>query len=71
MAKLIIIKQENLESINVMNHLKQNDSYIVLNEYNGYSTICQYSQKYDNFHIVDVKSENLNPNLRVLSGAEL
>lgn len=58
--KLTIIKQDVLDSINVINKLKIDNMYVVLDEYNGYSTICQYTKKYDDFHIVSVKSENLD-----------
>lgn len=65
MAQFTVLKQEELETINAINRMKINDAYVVLNEYNGYSTICQYSQKYDNFHIVSVKTENLDPKVKM------
>lgn len=70
MAKMILIKQDALETINIINKLKLDDMYAVLEEYNGYSTICQYSLKYDNFHIVQVKTENLDLNKRLSNEPE-
>lgn len=58
--KMVILKQDDLESINIINKLKVDSMYIVLNEYEGYSTICQYTRKYDGFHIIQVKSEKLD-----------
>lgn len=68
MAKMIVLKQEVLDTINVINNLKIDDMYVVMNEYEGVSTICQYSKKYDNFHIVWVKSDNLNKSLEMKQG---
>lgn len=65
MSKFTVLRQEALLGINLINTLKQNNMYVVLDEYNGYSTICQYSQKYDNFHIVSVKTENLDPKIEM------
>lgn len=60
MAQFTIIKQEDLQTINQLNKLKKDNSYRVLNEFNGYSTIIQYSTKYDNFHIVSVPTDKLD-----------
>lgn len=64
MNKFIVIAQENINEINAINNLQVDDMYTVLNEYNGYSTICQYSKKYDSFHIATVKTDRLNDKLR-------
>lgn len=68
MSKMILLKQDVLETINVINRLKVDDMYVTMEEYNGYSTICQYSKKYDNFHIVSVKTDNLKKNLELKEG---
>lgn len=65
--KMILIKQDALESMNIINKLKVDNMFVVLEEYNGYSTISQYSSKYDNFHVVSVKTENLDRNMELKS----
>lgn len=60
MAKMILLKQDAIESINIINKLKIDNMYVVLEEYNGFSSIAQYSSKYDTFRIVTVQSENLD-----------
>lgn len=67
--KMILIKQDALESINIINKLKVDNMFVVLEEYNGFSTICQYSKKYNNFHVVSVKTENLDKSME-LKGEE-
>lgn len=62
-----IINQKQLDTINVMNHHKYDGEYIVLHEYNGYSTIIQYALKYDTFKIIDVPTEKLDPKLNMLA----
>lgn len=57
--KMIIVKQDDINNMIKLMTLKENDTFFVLDEFNGYSKICQYSSKYDNLHIVEVKSENL------------
>ena len=57
--KMIIIKPEHIQNMNKLMTIKQNDAFFIMDEYNGYSKICQYSSKYDNLHIVEVKSDNL------------
>jgi len=57
--KMVIIKREDINNMNKLMILKENDSFFVMDEFNGYSKICQYSSKYDNLHIVEVKNDNL------------
>lgn len=64
---MIIIKQEHIDEMYMLMRMKQDNAYIVLNEYNGYSTICQYTSRYDNLHIVNVKTENLKNDSRLRS----
>lgn len=68
--KMVIVKQDALESINIINKLKLDNMFVVLEEYNGYSTICQYTKKYDNFHIISVKTENLDRSNELKSADE-
>lgn len=68
MPKFIVISQEQLDTINVINNMKVDNLYTVLDEYEDYSTICQYSKKYDNLHIVSVKTENLDKTKSMLAG---
>ena len=57
--KMVIINREDINNMNKLMMLKENDSFFIIDEYNGYSKICQYSSKYDNLHIVEVKNDNL------------
>lgn len=66
--KFVIITQGNLETINVMNAIKQDQQYCVLNEGNGFSTICQYSKQYDSFKIVTCKTQDLDVQNRLRNG---
>lgn len=66
--KFVIITQSNLETINVLNGFKQDQFYCVLNEGNGFSTICQYSRQYDSFKIITCKTSDLDPSKRLRNG---
>ncbi len=68
LARIIVINQEQLETINVMNNMKIDNLYTVLNENEEYSTIVQYSKKYDNMHIATVKTDNLDKSKSVVAG---
>jgi len=56
---MIVIKKEHLKKIQRLFDSKINDAYITLHDGNEYRTICQYSSKYDDCHIVNVKYETL------------
>lgn len=71
MARFDVITQSNLNSINLINSLKKDGMYIVLNEFNGYSYICQYSKKYDSFKLINVPTDKLDTKLHLTSGDEL
>ena len=62
MAQFRIIRQDDLKSINHINEMKLDNMYVTIDEYNGYSTIIQYSSKYDNFKIISVPTERLDKN---------
>ena len=57
---MIIIKKEDVPKIQKLFELAINDSYITLEEYNGYRTIVQYNEKYDDVHICSVNAETLD-----------
>lgn len=65
--KMILINQDSMESMNIINKLKVDNMFVVLEEYNGFSTIAQYSKKYNNFHVVSVKTENLDRKMELTS----
>lgn len=52
---MVVIKKEHLKKIERLFESKINDAYITLYDGNEYRTICQYSTKYDDCHIVNVK----------------
>lgn len=56
---MIVIKREHLKKIEKLYESKINDAYITLYDGNEYRTICQYSTKYDDCHIVNVKYTSL------------
>lgn len=63
MSRIIVINQDNINEINAINKLQLDDMYTVLNTNDEYTTICQYSKKYDSFHIATVKTDRLNDKL--------
>lgn len=65
MAKMILISQDALESMNIINKLKIDNMFVELEEFNGFTTISQYSKKYDNFHVVCVKTDNLDRSMEL------
>jgi len=56
---MVVIKKEHLKKIQRLFDSKIDDAYITLYDGNEYRTICQYSSKYDDCHIVNVKYESL------------
>lgn len=60
MSKITVLSQNTLESIRKLNAIKVDGAYIVMDSYDEFSVICQYSEKYDSFHIVTVKTDRLN-----------
>ena len=58
--KMILINRDKWDVMKYLLTKPVDKYYAVLEEYNGYSTIIQYSQKYDNLHIVSVKTDNLD-----------
>lgn len=57
--KMTVIKKEHLNKMLDLMARKVDDAYITLYEKDGYRTICQYSGKYDNLHIVTLWDETL------------
>lgn len=68
MAQFTIMTRKNVDEIKLLYALKRDNTYIVLDEYNGVSTICQYSSKYDQVKIIKVKSDKLNLHDRLQEG---
>lgn len=62
MSKFIILDRDSIYNLRPLYEAKNDNAYIVLEEYNGYSTIAQYSYKYDNIKIVTVLTDNLDKN---------
>lgn len=60
MAKFTIISKDKVDEILMLYKMQVDNSYIVLEEYNEFSTICQYSSKYDQVKMITVKTENLD-----------
>lgn len=69
MNRMIIVNQKNVDDIQMMNKLQIDDMYTILYQNEEYSIICQYSKKYDNFHIVSVKTDRLNDKLNITTSA--
>lgn len=68
MAKFTIIKRNIADQLIMLYNMKIDNTYIVCEEYNGFSTILQYSKKYDQVKMITVKSEDLDPRLRLQEG---
>ena len=65
MAKFTIIKKEAADGLMKLYETKKDNSYIVVDVFNEYSTIFQYSAKYNQVKMISVKTENLNPTDRL------
>ena len=70
-TKFTVVRQEALLGINLINQIKHDNMYVVLDEYNGFTTICQYSRKYDDFHIVTVSTDKLDKSLMLKSADDI
>lgn len=68
MAKFTIIKRNIADQLIMLYNMKIDNLYIVCEEFNGFSTILQYSKKYDQVKMITVKSEDLDPRLRLQEG---
>ena len=66
--KFTIIKREHLDMMKMLYAMKEDNAFIIVDEFNGYSTIAQYSSKYDQVKLIDVKSENLDISKRLQEG---
>lgn len=60
MAKFFNIEEEALVSMNQLMRNKRDNEYVVLNSANGFTDIAQYSSKYQNLHLVTVRSDALD-----------
>lgn len=68
MAKFTIIKRDTVDQLLMLYTMKEDNAYVVVDEFNEYSTIFQYSSKYDQVKMISVKTENLDPKKRLLEG---
>lgn len=68
MAKFTIIREEKLEGLSLLYRMKIDNQYVVVEEFNGFSTIFQYSKKYDQVKMITVQTSALDPNLRLQEG---
>lgn len=68
MAKFTIIKRDIADQLIMLYNMKIDNLYIVCEEFNSFSTILQYSKKYDQVKMITVKSEDLDPHLRLQEG---
>lgn len=65
LMKMIVIKKDHLSKMLDLMAKKMDNAYITLYEKDGYRTICQYSQKYDNLHIVTLCDKILSQSNKV------
>ena len=63
--KMTVIKKDHLKKMIDLMNSRIDDAYITLYEKDGYRTICQYSGKYDNLHIVTLWDETLSQTNKV------
>lgn len=68
MAKFTIIKRDIADQLIMLYNMKIDNLYIVCEKFNSFSTILQYSKKYDQVKMITVKSEDLDPHLRLQEG---
>ena len=68
MAKFTLISRDVVDEMLMLYQMKIDNAYIVVEQFNEYSTICQYSAKYDTLKLITVLSENLDSNLRLHEG---
>ena len=68
MAQFTIIKRDVVDQLLMLYKMKVDNEYVVVEEFNGYSTIFQYSSKYDQVKMISVKTENLDPLKRLQEG---
>lgn len=68
MAKFTIIRRELVDELGMLYHMKVDNAYVVVEEFNEFSTIAQYSAKYDQVKLITVKTENLDKTKRLQEG---
>lgn len=60
MAKFFTIKEDKVRYLSLLMERKNPNEFVVLSEYNEFVDICQYSEKYQNLHIISVPSGRLD-----------
>lgn len=68
MAKFTVLSKEVVDELTMLYQMRIDNSYIVVDEYNEFSVICQYSSKYDQVKMITVRTENLDPVKRLRAG---
>lgn len=63
-----IVKETALDEMKMLYRMKEDNAYIVLDEYKEFSVIAQYSSLYDQVKIITVKTENLDKTKRLYEG---
>ena len=63
-----IVKETALDEMKMLYRMKEDNSYIILDEYKEFSVIAQYSSLYDQVKIITVKTENLDKSKRLYEG---
>lgn len=70
MSKFVIVSRQAVDEMLMLYRMKQDNVYSIIEENNGFSTIAQYSGKFDSVKIVTVKSENLDTTKRLTGGLQ-
>lgn len=67
MAKFTIIKRDHVDQLLMLYAMRIDNSYIVIDSNNGFSTIAQYSEKYKQVKLITVPTDQLNTSLELRS----
>lgn len=59
-TKFYTLEQSQLVLVQMLFEHKIDNEYVILNKYNNYCDIVQYSQKYQNVHFVSVPQNKLD-----------
>lgn len=65
MAKMFFLYNEQMKVLQRMLDKKEDSSYFVLYEKNGFADIAQYSRNYDSLRLVCVPVAELDPKMKV------
>lgn len=65
MQKIYVLTAKDVSHIQTLMKRKCDNEYIVLKSNDGYSDICQWSDKYQNVHIATVRDDRLDESNRL------